>query len=176
MRAALPVIAALFWILPRPAAAGALPEDQVKAAFIFNFLLFTNWPGRHAESREPLNLCIAGQDEIAEALHDLDGRRLGPSTVLVSTLKDAHEADACEALYLADSERDQWPQWLSATATRLALTVTDGGEALGGRGGVLEVAVESDRVVFSVDLHSARQRRLSFSSRILSLARPVEAR
>lgn len=161
--------------LPRTGGAAALPEDQVKAAFIFNFLLFTNWPSGAGSMPQQLRLCTFGSDGVERALRDLDGRRLGAGSVTVSRVSRPEELSACHALYLAGSVQDRWAQWRLPAQDRGTLTVIDSGERLSAAVSVLTVAVEKDRVVFSIDLEAAQRHQLSFSARILQLARQVPA-
>ena len=166
----LPALAVLTILaLPRTGSAAALPEDQVKAAFIFNFLLFTNWP----DSSGPLpllRLCTYGDDGVARALRDLDGRRLGNGSVTVSRVSQPDALSTCHALYLGGSEQRHWQEWQLPAQVQGTLTVTDSGERLSISTSVLVVAVENDRVVFSIDQLAAQRHRLSFSARILQLA------
>jgi len=162
-------ITAALLALPRQSVAAALPEAEVKAAFVVNFLLFTNWPGSE-NLPESLRLCVLGRDGVASALRNLDGHRLGASTVRVTRLREFANAEGCHALYLGASEKPQWPLWLAAAQTRGALSIVDGGEDLSASGSILVVAVIADRVAFDINQDLARQHGLSFSSRILQLA------
>lgn len=154
---------------PRGLGAAALPEAQVKAAFIFNFLLFTDWP---ATTQPPprLNLCLLGDDEVAKALRELDGRRLGASIVAVSGAQKSADLQACNAVYMAPQQLAHGMQWLASAPAQGVLSITDGGERLAGNGSILVVAIQHDRLVFDLDLEQAKRQRLGFSARVLQIA------
>ena len=159
---------ALLLAQPRILPAAALPEAEVKAAFIFNFLLFTNWEGRARPA--PIQLCLLGEDAVAQALRQLDGHRLGRGQVLVRGKRDARSIAGCHALYLAPAELRRDADALGARQARGILSVSDGGERLAADGSMLVVAVQQDRVVFGLDLKLARSQGLNFDARALALA------
>lgn len=172
MRALRSILMLLLLALPSATRAAALPEAQVKAAFIFNFLLFTNWTADAPPA--PLNLCVLGNDAVARELRTLNGRLLGGAPVKVTSVTTPQERNPCHALYLSPAEQTRWPAWLAAPLAQKALTITDSGEKLSQEGCVLAVAVQQDRVVFGLDLAQAERRQLKFSARVLQLAQLAE--
>ena len=170
-RTGLALLALMALALPRVSPAAALPEAQVKAAFIFNFLLFTRWPAGTAQS--PLRLCLAGDDAVAKALRQLDGHTLGTGKVQVTRTEAL--TSACHAVYLSAPARKRWSDWLQSPRARGVLSITDGGNQLDASGSILVVAAQNDRVVFELDLEQARRQKLGFGARILQLARQNNA-
>src|SRR5690606_11584564 len=63
-----------------PARAGEPPEYQLKAAFLYNFALFTEWP---ADTVNTLRLCIHGRDPFGPELDDLQGRPVRERQIIV---------------------------------------------------------------------------------------------
>lgn len=147
-------------------------EYQIKAAFLYNFAKFVDWPARAFAGSPRLNVCIVGQDPFGPVLDDLladevlDGRPIRVRRIALEGVA----AEACHILFLPNVERSRTKDILSAVASRPVLTV---GEADGfiGDGGVVNFYVETGRVRFEVNLDAAQRAGLSISSKMLRVAR-----
>lgn len=159
---------ALALLAPGLACAAPLPDDAVKAAVIYKVMLFTHWPATATSA--PLTLCVLGRDEVAAALSDLDGRRIGDRALSVRSAIGREPLRGCDAAYLSAAE---W-RWLDALdASPGLMTVVDCGAGLCQSGAVLALAVEEGRLVFAVDRPRAERQGLEFSAQVLRLARPL---
>ena len=152
-----------------------LPDDEVEAAFIYNFLLFTTWPdeGRAGSVDSPLGICTVGQDGVSTALGALRGRMVRDRSLQLRAISGGDGFDDCHAVYLAKSEKLRWENLLDATGGSHLLTVVDCGESLCASSSVLAVAVEKNRVVFTVSMPSAERAGLNISAKLLRLAQTV---
>jgi hypothetical protein len=166
-RVSMPAAAALLALAlgAAPARSDALPADHdVKAALLFNFLKFVEWP----EARGPLALCIFGETPVLAAAAALDGRSVGGRAVSV---RRASEATRCDVALVPDSAPAA-----ERLATRLAaqgaLVVGDGG-GLAARGAHLGFYVEEQHVRFEANVRAIRRDGLRVSSKLLRLARIV---
>lgn len=75
---------------------------QVKAAYLFNFARFIEWPKAAADHEEPaFNLCIVGADKIARALEDAKGKTIGNRVLHVSLLTNSETAQRCHLIFIA---------------------------------------------------------------------------
>ena len=116
---------ALALLAPGLLRAAPLPDDAVKAAVIYKVMLFTHWPS--AETAAPLTLCVLGRDEVAAALPDLEGRRIGGRLLSVRSAVGREPLRGCDAAYLSAAER----HWLETPDARPGLmTVVDCGAGL----------------------------------------------
>lgn len=155
-------------LVPGLLGAAPLPDDAVKAAVIYKVMLFTHWPA--TATAAPLTLCVLGRDEVADALPDLQGRRVGSRALNVRSAGGREPLRGCDAAYLAAAER----HWLETLDARPGLmTVVDCGAGLCRSGAVLSLAVEEGRLVFAVDRPRAERQGLEFSAQVLRLARPL---
>ena len=140
-------------------------EYQVKAAYLFNFLQFVEWPEDATDG--PLVVCVAQPnpfgDRLANTLRDelVSGRRID--------LRVIGDPDGtCNVLFIPrDAPADPYLQTTRATAT---LTV---GESPGflRRGGLINFIRAGANVRFEIDEAAARRAGLRISSRLLRLAR-----
>ena len=159
---------ALALLAPGLLPAAPLPDDAVKAAVIYKVMLFTHWPT--SETTAPLTLCVLGRDEVAAALPDLDGRRIGGRPLSVRSAVGREPLRGCDAAYLSASERHRLD---GIDTTAGLMTVVDCGAGLCQSGAVLSLAVEEGRLVFAVDRPRAESQGLEFSAQVLRLARPL---
>ena len=166
VRAVRHVALALLLGLAGPAVAQS-DERALKAAYLYNFLQFTQWP---VPPEEPFRLCVLGRTPLDQELERLAGRPvLGERHISVRRV-EAHDALAeCHALYVDDSQRGQVDQVLRRLDDAPVLTITDG-DGLADRGLMIEIRRRDLKLGFDVNLAVARRARLNFSARMLKMA------
>lgn len=152
----------------RGAWAQEAPEGELKAAILFNLLAFVEWPAPAAPG-EPLLLCHAGGGPVAAALLRLQGRSVRGRPLQIEPYAGER---SCAALYVAAGETALMQRLTPALRTSGLLVLSDA-PGLAGRGVMVSLALEGGRVVFDVDLRFARLAGLTFSSKVLRLARTV---
>ena len=153
------------------AVAGAAPvdEDQVKAAFLFNFAKFVTWPAGLAEG-EPIALCVLGSDSFDEALEEVIGSRpVGGRSVVVRPVSSTIEIGACQIVFVRASEHSRAASILEHVGDKPVLTVGES-EGFAARGGIINFRVEESRVRFEVNPAAAKRAGLELSSQLLKLA------
>jgi len=155
----------------RPASAGSL-EYRVKAAFLYNFARFVEWPAQAFDGPEaPYAICILGQDPYGEDLdaaagaNTVQGRR-----IVVRRLSDAKVATDCHILFISTSERRRVPAIIEALGSAPVLTVGED-EAFTRLGGCIRFFLLENKVRLEVNLPAAERARLRVSSKLLNLAR-----
>ena len=154
-------------------ARGEPSEEQVKAAFIFNFAKFVEWPVSSFEADSSFNLCIAGQDKVEAALRLLEQREVQSHVLKIITLNEDFnqiKTKNCHILFIARSEKNRQPQWLGAVEQQPVLTVADNLELVK-QGGMISLYIEAQRVQFVVNQSSTQNNGLKLSARMLQLAR-----
>ncbi|MRV70208.1 DUF4154 domain-containing protein [Duganella sp. FT92W] len=157
-------VTAAWWPL-MGAAQGAVPKEQIKAALVFNFLKFTEWPTESANA--PLVLCVAGPDRKTEAAFaQVQGRMIENRPIQVRTVRGSDVA-ACHLLYIHDNGRDLVTQ-LAASHPNL-LTVGDQDDFTDA-GGVIGLVEYQGRMQFKVNLDMLRRGNYKVSSQLLKLA------
>jgi hypothetical protein len=154
--------------------AAATREYEVKAAYLFNFANFANWPADAFESPSaPFRICTVGPDPFGPALADtvrnetIDGHPL--TVVHAPPLADIRR---CHILFVA-SNTPELKATVDAAGAGPVLTVgeTDGFLRAGG---VLAFAMDEGRVRFDVNPAQATKVGLSLSSKLLQVARRVQ--
>jgi preprotein translocase subunit Sec61beta len=168
-----------FFLLVRPPAplhaapASAGPgEYEIKAAFLFNFAKFVDWPEKSfATPIDPLVIGVFSQISLRPAFEKtLQGKVVRGHPVVVLELKTKEEAGKCQILFLGKVENRQVEQWLNSLAGTAVLTV---GESKGfaSRGGIINFFLVEDQVRFEINPKAAEKAGLKISSQLLSLAK-----
>ncbi len=164
-----PQVLTIALVLLTPARADELPEYRLKAAFLFNFAAFTDWP---AETGPTLNLCLFGGDPFGAELDALQGKKVGERTINLSRRVNLEGLKSCQVVFVAAAAQDSLPRVLEALRTQPTLTVADSPGALQ-RGVGLNMHLSQGRVSFEANVKAVKAVRLGFSSRLLRLATEV---
>jgi hypothetical protein len=160
-------------MLPFQVSAQQVPEYDLKAAFVYNFALFTNWPPGTSFEGNSLNLCFHPSSPLRDAFAGLTGKLVNGRKIVLRQPVTTDEFAACHVLFTGSVDRDRWPQVRQALAGAAVLTVSDD-EEIGHAGSIVTLVMEGQRVVFDIDLQAARPTRLVLSSKLLRLARKVQ--
>jgi hypothetical protein len=150
-------------------------EVRLKGAFIFNFARFTDWPADALASSSTVSACVVGDRMVSEALlNSVSGQRLNGRLVVVSFVSPNGPIPACHVLYVSGIDRVRMTEIVQGLREIPVLTVSDDDTFLK-VGGIIQIFVESGKMRFRINPHSARRARLQLSSRLLALADLVDA-
>jgi len=147
------------------------PEVAVKAALIYNFAKFAEWPA--LPSGAPIVTCIVGDEAIAAALTTtVRGQNISGHTLEVRRSQDSAGWPVCQVLFIADAETRRSAAGLGGIKTLPILTVSDG-KGFSAANGIIELFVEGGRLRFAINVDAAELAGLHLSSRLLGLAKVV---
>jgi hypothetical protein len=153
------------------AQAPAFDEYQIKAAFLYNFAKFVEWPqGTFASPTDPIGICIVGQNPFGSALeYMVQGKKVGDRAFAVRRFPDTLQASQCQILFIGATEWKRTRALLDTVKSTGVLTVgeSDDFTALGG---IINFRLDGPRVRIQVDLQTAEHAKLRISSKLLSLA------
>jgi hypothetical protein len=145
------------------------PEYRLKAAFLYNFALYTEWP---AEVGSTLTLCVLGNDPFGAELDGLRGKAVLARRLAVQRKSVGQSLVDCHVLFVTTPAIDALPRQLEKIKGQPVLVIADSPGALK-QGAALNMAVVNDRLTFEANLRNARAARLTLSSRLLQLATEV---
>ena len=168
------IVAALAAGVSAPAHAAS--EYAVKAAHLYKFAAFVEWPrASFPQADSPLNLCIVGFDPFGDYLdRAVAGQHIGERPIVARRLARAHHDADCHIAYVAGSRTESVAEGLAALKGSPTLTITD--QAMGSARGAIHFVVKDRRVRFHIDDEAANQNGLSISSKLLRLALSVRSR
>lgn len=147
-------------------------SEAVKAAFLYRFAAYVQWPGP-AMSEPQFTIATLCGDEIADQLEQVvAGRPINGLPSQVRRLRRLSEADGAQILFVGRSCSRELSVSLSALATRPILIVTDAEDGLQDGATINFISVDQ-HVRFEVSLLSAQRSGLKISSELLSVAARV---
>lgn len=183
MSATARAIAGLVLLALLPAAdAGTHEASQVaaiKAAFVLNFLKFTDWPPSNpAAPSGELILAVVGEEPLAEQMRaNLEGKQVQNRRLRVVAWSDPlawlAQAETTDALFVTAAARDDWPTLRAALAGRPMVTIANH-PGFCATGGMLNLFEQSGRLRFEANPAAARSAGLRLRSDLLSLAILIE--
>ena len=148
-------------------------EYKVKAAFLYNFTLFVEWPAEaFARSDSPLTICVLGKSPFGDALDSLKSKTAKKRKLMVRQISTVQEMGSCQVLFVSISEKMHLPNILTTVKNQKVLTVSDM-DGFAQAGGIINFVTLDDKVRFEINLKAAQQSRIKIRSQLLKLARDV---
>jgi hypothetical protein len=152
-----------------------LDEYQVKAAFLYNFAKFVEWPPEAFENpSQAFVFCVLGEDPFGRVLDEvLDGRKIDGRALTVRRISDARRAKGCQILFVSSSEPKSVLVILAGIGDSGRLTVGES-DTPAAEGMIIDFTLEGGKIRFVINAAGAEREKLRFSSRLLSLATIVK--
>jgi hypothetical protein len=151
-------------------------EYEVKAAFLYNFAKFVEWPDNAFSTADaPFVLCIVGNDPFDGALERVISDRTAHGRKILVRRMQEPAGGGCHLVFFAESENDRVARLVHTVQTAQSAPVLTVGEteAFEDSEGMIRLVVEEGGVRFDIDAASAERAGLKFSSQLLKLARRV---
>jgi hypothetical protein len=168
------IVVALLATARLDAQSGAVAEDNIKAAFLYNFAKYVEWP-ETAFPTGAFRVCVVADAGFVKMVDDIiAGETLAGLPVMRRTPSSPDEARSCNILFVGRAEGRRADPLLVAVRGSHVLTVGDTADFLT-HGGVVTFVREGDRVRFDVNVGEAQRAGLTISSRLLRVARRVSA-
>jgi hypothetical protein len=165
---------ALLFVVAGVSAQEAKPSEyQLKAAFLFNFAKFIEWPPEaFAEKESPFIIGILGDNPFGKELErTILGKTVNGRMLEIRTFDSPAEAKKCHILFIGSSENKRLPEVLDNLHGTSVLTVSDWVHFTK-NGGMINFVLESNRIRFRINDQAARGAGLKISSKLLNLAVP----
>lgn len=156
------------------ACAVAVPEAteyDVKAAFIYNFARFTEWPSSAFEHpTDPIRICIVGDDPFGNTLDEIvRGKMLAEHALVVARVGTPAGARDCHIAFVSRADSERLGSVIAAVRDRPVMTIGDTEDAAQ-RGAVLGFLIQNGRVRFAINTETAKRTGLVLSSQLIKLA------
>lgn len=148
--------------------ADALPEYTLKAAYLYNFALLTDWP--KGEKSTKFDLCFYRED-LGAASKALQNKMIGERKINVITVMTHEEVKGCNMLFIPENEGQSGQKMIRSHAGTSTLIVSENPRFDDAH---ITIAREGRKLAFDISLKTLKESDLSLSSRLLKLARKVE--
>jgi hypothetical protein len=149
-------------------------EYQVKAAFLFNFAKFVEWPSDAFQSETtPIALCVFRHDPFSGALDEIiRGKTINNRAVLSRRINELSDLRSCQLVFISSVEDKHLSEVIASLTGTSALVVGEG-EGFAERGGAIKLFQEDSKLRFAINVDSIQRARLTVSSKLLALAKIV---
>lgn len=152
----------------------AVLERRVKAAFLYKFAGYVEWPeGTFAAPETPITIGVAGDDALsAELAQVVTGRNVEGRPLLVKRMRDHEALTGVHILFVSHAERSRLGPLVRAAPSEPLLIISESDGALN-QGSAINFVVNGGKVRFEIALDNAEKRSLRLSSRLLTVAQSV---
>jgi hypothetical protein len=149
-------------------------EYQVKAAFLFNFTQFVDWPeSSFSGPQSPLVIGILGADPFGNYLHDLiAGEKINQHPLEIKHFSNADEIGHCHILFINVADKKSIQAVIEKLKGKAILTVGDA-HRFSRFGGMIGLYPKDDKVNIEVNLDAVKEGNLTISSKLLKLSKIV---
>jgi hypothetical protein len=156
-----------------PQNAPQVSERSVKAAFLYKFAGYVEWPNSATAGDSPIVIgVLSGADFARELAEITTGRSVNNRPIRVRRLDRDESANGLDILFIGDEMREELPRVLDATRLQPILTVTESAGAIAD-GSIINFTVDAERVRFEVSLYAAELGQLRLNARLLAVAQAV---
>lgn len=166
----------LFWLVLGANALRAAPskEYRIKAAFLYNFTKFIEWPPRHfATDSQPIVIGVVGRNPFDSELEDLvRGRKVNGREIVVKVFESGAGAETADLLFIGVGAEPLLDELIEKLRTRAVLTVGESSRFTA-LGGTITFTVEREKVRFEIDEAAAKRGGVKLSAQLLKLAASV---
>jgi len=160
-----------------PAPAETMPEQayNVKAGFIYNFSIFTEWPEKAFDSpTAPITVYVKKNTAARDAFDVLKNKKIKSRGFVIKEFDNVNEIlPSCHILYIDTSDKKTVEEILRKSRDGTILTVGDM-EGFARMGGIINFYTENNKLRFEINVKAAKRAQLKLSSHLLKLARIIE--
>lgn len=148
-------------------------EYQVKAAFLYQFFKFVEWPANAFNATHNI-ICIGVVDggPMASALQPIEGKEAKGRRVVIKRFKELKDLEFCHILFISSGMEGRLAEILDQLRGTSTLTVSDI-DGFARRGGMINLITVEDKIQFEINVDAAERAKLQISSHLLRLARIV---
>lgn len=151
-------------------------EAELKAAFLYNFIKFTEWPADEmANKSEPFVIGVLGKDPFGATLDKtVEGESIHQKPIVIRRFSRMDESvGKSQVLFISASEENNLAAILSLLDRHAVLTISEI-ENFAQRGGVIKLKKESNKIVFDINVDAAKRAGLAMHAQLLKLAKIVK--
>ena len=154
--------------------AQTVSENEVKAAYLYNFAKFVEWPAhKFANSSAPFQFCVMDDESFQEELSRfVQNKTVAGRPVNVVGIKSGGEPSSCHILFVKSPKQAQAREAITMQRATNVLTVGQNKDFVA-EGGIINFILENDRIRFEVNHRAAKEAGLRISARLLTVAKLV---
>jgi len=149
-------------------------EYQLKAAFLYNFTKFVEWPShRFAQTNSPIVIGVLGRNPFGDELEKIvKDRKVNGRDILVTNITASAGVKAVHMVFISAGEEELWRETLASLRNTAVLTVGESA-VFAQTGGMINFTLQADKVRFEINQDPAETAGLKLSAQLLKLATAV---
>ena len=157
-----------------PARAQTPKEYQIKAAFLFNFAQFVEWPSAaFADASAPISIGVLGDDPFGPVLDQtVQGETINHRKLIIQRSQRVEDLKGCHLVFISKSEKSRLTDIFDSLGSASILTVSET-ENFARRGGIINFYLEGNKVRFEINSDAAQRKGIKISSQLLKLGKVV---
>jgi YfiR/HmsC-like len=150
-------------------------EYEVKAAFIYNFTKFTEWPDHLFENKEtPIRICILGKSPFGKLLNDISRSSSQNRALEIKFLSSLQNALNCHVVFISRSKEKKLTQILRKMQHLPILTTSDI-NGFAQQGGIIGLTIKNGEVHLKINFEASKKAGVKLSSKLLDIATLVKS-
>ena len=151
-------------------------EYKLKAAFLYNFLKFTQFPADKYTPPEPAMVvgCLADDSAAPQFARALEGKKINGLPIKFVALQDGDDPRSCHLLFISRNRKAQIEETLARLKHAPVLTVSET-DQFAQRGGMINFVRHERTFRFEINLEAADRAHLRISSDISSMATVIKS-
>jgi hypothetical protein len=154
----------------------AAEEYQVKAAFLFNFAKFVEWPPEALAAGDPIGICIVGNDAFAAVVKEtVAGKKASSHGFVVRSVSTLPKDGRCHMLFVSNTERARQSAILHGMEMLYVLSIGESDDFIAS-GGVINLTLKDARIGLQVSPQAAARLKVRISSKLLTLSDTAKER
>ena len=150
----------------------ATKDYQLKAAYLYNFLKFVDWPRAAGGSSDAIDVCVLGRDPFYGELDVMSQRKAQGRDIRVFYLK-GKVTRRCHLLFIVGPDNPELPQVLEGLAGHPVVTVSDI-DAFARRGGMIGFVTRGNKVRLEINIDALRRAGIRVRASLLNIATIVK--
>ena len=156
--------------------AQTVEESRVKAAYLYNFAKFVDWPpGAFQNPDDPAVICVVGDERTSDVLEAaVSGRKANGRPVQARRPRSPEEFKSCHLLFIGFSDKERIAELLNRLQRSSVLTVGQSDQFIS-LGGMINLALRNSTIELEIAPEASTAVGLKISSRLLVVARLVKA-
>lgn len=152
-----------------------LTVNEVRAAYLYNFVKFVSWPDHvFDKSDDPIVIGFWDSNEVEKAFHNIiKGRTINSRTVDIRLIESLSDVIFCNVIYMNGADKRHQVSVVNLVRKKPILTVSD--EAYFSRiGGMIQFYFDNNQLKFEINRKALSAVELEVSARLLRVARVIE--
>ncbi len=149
-------------------------EYDVKAAYLYNFIKFIDWPPAYIETKKHIVIGVYKNQQFGDILeHLLENKKIKGKMWEIRFLYSIKDVASCDVLFISSENASETINIIKATKNKPILTIGNNIKNFCQYGGIINFTPKGSVKRFEINNEAAKKHKLKISSKLLALAKIV---